>query len=141
TAPLVATGCIMMRACHLNTCPVGIATQNPFLRKRFAGKPEHVINYFFFLAQEVRELMAQLGFRTFQEMLGRSDRLRTRRAIEHWKAKGLDLSAMLEPAHGPAGAAVHHAETQQHFLDDALDNDLMRLAEEALEYRRLVRIE
>jgi glutamate synthase domain-containing protein 2/glutamate synthase domain-containing protein 1/glutamate synthase domain-containing protein 3 len=95
TAPLVATGCIMMRACHLNTCPVGIATQNPELRKRFAGKPEHVINFFFFLAQEVRELMAELGFRRFEDVVGRSDRLCVRQAVDHWKAGGLDVSPLL----------------------------------------------
>ena len=95
TAPLIAAGCIMMRKCHLNTCPVGIATQDPVLRKRFTGPPEHVINYFFFVAEEVRELMAKLGFRRFSEMIGRVDRLDTRRAIDHWKAKGVDLSRIL----------------------------------------------
>src|SRR5918992_1563356 len=95
TAPLVATGCIMMRVCHLNTCPVGIATQDPELRKRFTGTPEHVINYFFFVAEEVREYMAKMGFRTFEEMIGRTDMLKTRKAVEHWKARGVDLSAIL----------------------------------------------
>ena len=94
TAPLVVEGCIMMRKCHLNTCPVGIATQDPELIKKFAGKPEHVINYFFFVAEEVRECMAQLGFRTFDEMVGRADLLDMRRGIEHWKAKGLDFSRL-----------------------------------------------
>jgi glutamate synthase (NADPH/NADH) large chain len=93
TAPLIAEGCIMMRKCHLNTCPVGIATQDPELRKRFTGKPEHVVNFFFFIAEEVREMMAELGFRTMNEMIGRVDCLDMRRAIDHWKAKGLDFSA------------------------------------------------
>jgi glutamate synthase domain-containing protein 2/glutamate synthase domain-containing protein 3 len=136
TAPLVATGCIMMRACHLNTCPVGIATQNPVLRRRFAGKPEHVINYFFFLAQEVRELMAELGFRTMEEMIGRVDRLGTRPALDHWKARGLDLSALLAPASGGEGAATHAIERQEHGLDGALDREIIRLAQPALERRR-----
>ena len=91
TAPLIAEGCIMMRKCHLNTCPVGVATQDPELRKRFTGKPEHVINYFFFVAEEVRQLMARLGFRTVNEMIGQLDRLDTRKAVNHWKAKGLDF--------------------------------------------------
>jgi glutamate synthase (NADPH/NADH) large chain len=95
TAPLIAEGCIMMRKCHLNTCPVGVATQDPELRKRFTGKPEHVVNYFFFVAEEVRQLMAQLGYRTFDEMVGQSDRLDMRKAINHWKAKGLDYFRLL----------------------------------------------
>ena len=104
TAPLVATGCIMMRACHLNTCPVGIATQNPELRKKFAGKPEHVINYFFFLAEEVRELMAELGFQRLEEMVGRADRLEMRQGVRHWKARGVDLSGLLyTPDPSPPG--------------------------------------
>ncbi|HZC19683.1 MAG TPA: glutamate synthase-related protein, partial [Rubrobacteraceae bacterium] len=94
TSPLVATGCIMMRVCHLNTCPVGIATQDPVLRKKFTGTPEHVINYFFFVAEEIRQYMASLGFRRFEEMVGRSDKLKTKEAIEHWKARGVDLSAI-----------------------------------------------
>ena len=94
TAPLIASGCIMMRKCHLNTCPVGVATQDPELRKRFTGQPEHVINYFFFVAEEVRTLMASLGFRTFDEMVGRSDLLRKDKAITHWKAQGLDFSRL-----------------------------------------------
>ena len=99
TAPLVVSGCVMMRVCHLNTCPVGIATQDPELRKRFTGKPEFVENFFRFIAEEVRELMAQLGFRTVDEMIGRVDRLDFRKAVEHWKANGLDLSQILhEPA-------------------------------------------
>src|SRR5205085_12404275 len=96
TSVLVVSGCIMMRVCHLNTCPVGVATQDPELRKKFSGKPEFVENYFRFVAQEVRELMAQLGFRTMDEMIGRVDRLDTHYAVDHWKAKGLDLSKILE---------------------------------------------
>ncbi len=95
TTPLIALGCIMMRKCHLNTCPVGIATQDPVLRARFAGQPEHVVNFFFFLAEQVREYMARLGFRTFDEMVGRVDRLEARLASDHWKAKGIDLSTIL----------------------------------------------
>ena len=95
TAPLIASGCIMMRKCHLNTCPVGVATQDPVLRKRFTGTPEHVINYFFYVAEEVRELMSKLGFRTFDEMIGRTEKLDMRSSIDHWKAEGVDLSRLL----------------------------------------------
>ena len=94
TAPLIAAGCIMMRKCHLNTCPVGVATQDPVLRKRFTGQPEHVINFFFFVAEEVRELMAAMGYRTFDEMIGQMQMLDQRKVIEHWKAKGLDFSKL-----------------------------------------------
>src|SRR5208283_831792 len=112
TAPLIAVGCIMMRKCHLNTCPVGVATQDPVLRKRFTGQPEHVINFFFFIAEEVRELMAQLGFRTFNEMIGRVDKLDTRRSVEHWKAKGVDLSRILYQPTPKPGVAIYNRETQ-----------------------------
>ncbi|WP_368744373.1 glutamate synthase large subunit [Desertibaculum subflavum] len=141
TAPLIAAGCIMMRKCHLNTCPVGIATQDPVLRKRFAGAPEHVINYFFFVAEEVRELMAELGFRTVREMVGRSDRLDMRRAIDHWKAKGVDLARLLyRPPVGPE-VAIHNCETQDHGLDAALDRRLISEAQPALLRGKPVRIE
>ncbi len=141
TAPLIAEGCIMMRKCHLNTCPVGVATQDPELRKRFRGKPEHVINYFFFVAEEVRELMSQLGFRRFEEMIGRMDRLDTRRAIEHWKARGLDFSRILhQPQTGP-GVAVYNCEAQDHGLDKALDRTLIEQAAPALERGEPVVIE
>ena len=121
TAPLVVMGCIMMRVCHLNTCPVGIATQDPKLRARFAGKPEFVENFFRFIAEEVRELMAKLGFRTMDEMIGRADRLDVRRAVDHWKAKGLDLSAILyQPVVGPE-VAVRKVVEQDHGLDRSLD--------------------
>src|ERR1051325_9065621 len=141
TAPLIAAGCIMMRKCHLNTCPVGIATQDPVLRKRFTGQPEHVINYFFFVAEEVRELMAQLGFRTFDEMVGRVDRLDMVPAMNHWKAKGVDLSRLLYQEPAKPGVAIYHCEAQDHHLDGALDNELIVLAHPALKRREPVRIE
>jgi glutamate synthase domain-containing protein 3 len=160
----------MMRACHLNTCPVGIATQNPVLRKRFAGKPEHVINYFFFLAQEVRELMAELGFRRFDDMVGRSDRLCVRPAVDHWKARGVDVSPLLDApltpqpplpqgergrqtfpedlpspleGEGPGvrGAPIHHTEHQDHHLRLSLDNHLIEQAREALDHRKPVQLD
>ncbi|HEY3910673.1 MAG TPA: glutamate synthase large subunit [Stellaceae bacterium] len=141
TAPLIAAGCVMMRKCHLNTCPVGIATQDPVLRARFTGQPEHVINYFFFVAEEVRELMAQLGFRRFREMIGRVDRLDMVRAIEHWKAKGIDLSRLLYRAAPAPGVAVRNCERQEHHLDNALDIELIAAAQAALDEREPVRIE
>ncbi|KAA6185521.1 glutamate synthase large subunit [Thiohalocapsa marina] len=141
TAPLIVEGCIMMRKCHLNTCPVGVATQDPELRKRFTGKPEHVINYFFFVAEEVRQLMARLGFRRMDEMIGQMDRLEMRRAIAHWKARGLDFSRLLtRPAVGPE-VAIYNVEQQDHGLDKALDHVLIREAEPALERGEPVRIE
>ena len=141
TAPLIAAGCIMMRTCHLNTCPVGIATQDPVVRKRFTGAPEHVINYFFFVAEEVRELMAQLGFRTFNEMVGRVDKLDMVRAIDHWKAKGIDLSRLLYQEPAKLGVAIYNCGRQQHHLDKALDNDLITEAQPALDEGQPVRIE
>ena len=141
TAPLIAAGCVMMRKCHLNTCPVGIATQDPVLRARFTGQPEHVINYFFFVAEEVRELMAQLGFRNFIEMIGRVDRLDMIRAIEHWKAKGVDLSRLLHSVAPKPGVAIYNCEGQNHHLDKALDNELIAAAQAALDAREPVRIE
>ncbi|MBV9862628.1 MAG: glutamate synthase large subunit [Alphaproteobacteria bacterium] len=141
TAPLIAAGCIMMRKCHLNTCPVGIATQDPVLRKRFTGQPEHVINFFFFVAEEVRELMAQLGFRRFDEMVGHVDRLDAMPAIEHWKARGIDLSRLLHREPEAPGVAIRNSERQQHGLETALDNELIAAAEPALERGDPVRIE
>jgi glutamate synthase (ferredoxin) len=132
SAALVAAGCIMMRVCHLNTCPVGIATQDPKLRAKFAGKPEHVVNFFRFVAEELRELMAQLGFRTLNEMVGRVDLLDTRRAIDHWKAKGLDFSMLLHRPDVPAGTRVYCHEPQDHGLLAALDNQLIEQSEPAL---------
>ena len=122
TAPLVVMGCIMMRVCHLNTCPVGIATQDPELRKKFTGKPEMVEHFFRFIAEEVRELMAQLGFRTFEEMVGRVDCLDMRRAVDHWKAKGIDLSKLLYQPQAKAGVAIYNCEKQNHHLDRAIDH-------------------
>ena len=140
TAPLVVQGCIMMRKCHLNTCPVGIATQDPELTKRFNGQPEHVINFFFFLAEEVREYMAQLGFRTFDEMIGRADMLDTRKGVEHWKAKGLDFSRVFYRPTMPAGTATRWVERQDHGIDKALDHTLIAAAQPALEHRTPVEI-
>jgi glutamate synthase (NADPH/NADH) large chain len=141
TAALIAEGCIMMRKCHLNTCPVGVATQDPELRKRFAGQPEHVINYFTYVAEEVRQLMAQLGFRSFDEMIGRRDKLETRAAIDHWKAKGLDLTRILHPIDGGPGVAVHNCEEQDHGLEAALDHLLIEQAQPAIESRQPVSFE
>jgi glutamate synthase domain-containing protein 2/glutamate synthase domain-containing protein 1/glutamate synthase domain-containing protein 3 len=133
TAPLIASGCIMMRKCHLNTCPVGIATQDEELRKKFKGKPEHVVNFFFFLAEEVRELMAKLGFRKFHDMVGRVDLLEMKSAIDHWKAKGLDLTAILHQPDVAEDVAIRHVDTQDHGLDEILDRQLIKIAEPALE--------
>jgi glutamate synthase (NADPH/NADH) large chain len=141
TAPLIAAGCIMMRKCHLNTCPVGVATQDPVLRARFTGKPEHVINYFFFIAEEVREIMAQLGFRTFNEMVGRVDRLDMRRAVEHWKAHDVDLSRLLYAAPAAPGVAIWNSERQDHGLDKAMDRELIDAAAAALAERQPVVID
>ena len=130
-----------LRKCHLNTCPVGIATQDPVLRARFTGQPEHVIEYFFFVAGEVRELMARLGFRRFGDMIGRVDRLDMVPAVEHWKAKGIDLSRLLYRAPAAPGVAIRHCERQDHHLDKALDNELIAAAQSALDTREPVRIE
>ena len=139
TAPLIAAGCIMMRKCHLNTCPVGVATQDPVLRARFQGKPEHVINFFFFVAEEARELMAAMGFRTFSEMIGQTDFLNKDRAIDHWKAKGLDFSKIFYKPAAPEGVAVYNCERQNHGLEKVLDNKLIELAKPALEAKRPVK--
>ncbi len=141
TAPLIAEGCIMMRKCHLNTCPVGVATQDPELRKRFSGKPEHVINYFFFVAGEVRQLMSKLGFRTFNEMVGQMDRLDMRRCIDHWKARGLDYSRLLRKPDLAEGDTCYCSEEQDHGLAAALDNRLIELARPALEEGKRVEID
>ena len=133
TAPLVVTGCVMMRKCHLNTCPVGVATQDPELRKKFSGKPEHLIKYFFFVAEEVRELMAQLGFRTIDEMIGRVDVLEVNDALRHWKTKGVDLSAILYKPNLPQRIAGHKVMEQDHNIDKALDHQLIATAQDALE--------
>ena len=141
TAPLIAAGCIMMRKCHLNTCPVGVATQDPVLRARFVGQPEHVINYFFFVAEELRAIMAEMGFRTVAEMVGRVDRLDMRSAIDHWKAKGIDLSRLLHQVPQGESPSLNWSQTQDHGLDKALDNDLIAAAADALEKKQAVRIE
>jgi glutamate synthase domain-containing protein 2/glutamate synthase domain-containing protein 3 len=133
TAPLIAMGCIMMRKCHLNTCPVGIATQNPELRKKFSGTPEHVINYFYLVAQELRQIMARLGVRTVDEMVGRVDRLRPRTDVDHWKARNLDLTALLHEPETPAFLQVFDADGQEHDLDGALDHALIEQARPALD--------
>jgi glutamate synthase (NADPH/NADH) large chain/glutamate synthase (ferredoxin) len=133
TAPLIAAGCIMMRACHLNTCPVGIATQDPELRRRFTGTPEHVINFFFFLAEEVREILASLGLRSLDEAIGRVDLLAPERAIEHWKARGVDLSHILTHIELPEGAPRHRVEGPPKVLEDALDWELVKRAGALLE--------
>ncbi len=138
TAPLVVEGCIMMRKCHLNTCPVGVATQDPVLRRRFKGQPEHVVNYFFFVAEEVREIMAQLGIRKFDDLIGRTDLLDTKRGVEHWKAKGLDFSRIFYQPPMPPEVARHHCETQDHGLDRALDHKLIAMAAPALERQERV---
>jgi glutamate synthase (NADPH) large chain len=141
SAPLVVSGCIMMRVCHLDTCPVGVATQNPELRAKFSGKPEFVVNFFEFVAEEVREYLAQLGFRSLEEIIGRVDLLDAALAVEHWKASGLDLSPVLHAPPLPDGAATRCVTTQDHGLDKALDNTLIQLAEGALEEGRPVRLE
>jgi glutamate synthase (NADPH/NADH) large chain len=142
TAPLVTIGCIMMRACHLNTCPVGIATQDPVLRKKFAGKPEHVINFFFLLAEEVRQLMAQMGFTKFDDMIGRVDMLDVGDAIKHWKAAGLDLTPVLMPAQKVyEQVGVIKSQPQDHGLEKALDNEIIAKARPALDRKEKVTIE
>ena len=140
TAPLVVEGCIMMRKCHLNTCPVGVATQDPELRKRFTGQPEHVVNYFFFVAEEVRELMASLGIRKFDDLIGRADLLDTQAGIEHWKIHGLDFSKIFYQPNIEKEVSRRHSEEQSHGLEQALDNELIRLSKLALDKREKVSI-
>ncbi|KRC32308.1 MULTISPECIES: glutamate synthase large subunit [Oerskovia] len=140
TAPMVVSGCVMMRVCHLDTCPVGVATQNPELRARFTGKPEFVVNFFEFIAEEVREHLARLGFRSIEEAVGHVEALDTRQAIEHWKAQGLDLAPVLEKPQPLEGSSLRNTTTQDHGLDKALDNQLITLAADALENREPVRI-
>jgi len=141
TAPLVALGCIMMRVCHLNTCPVGVATQDPQLRKNFTGDPAHVVNFMRFIAEEVRELMAQLGFKSIDEMVGRTDRLEAKAAVDHWKARGLDFSNILYQPNVPAGVGRYCQIPQDHGLDKALDNTvLLKVCEPAIERKEPVRV-
>ena len=140
SAALVASGCIMMRVCHLNTCPVGIATQDPELRKKFEGKPEHVVNMMMFIAEELREHMAELGFRTVEEMVGHVECLDSNDAIEHWKARNVDLSAILHKPDVPADWPLHRVEDQDHGLELALDKQFIELAGDALEHKKPVEI-
>ncbi len=139
TAPLIAAGCIMMRKCHLNTCPVGVATQDPVLRKRFKGTPEHVINYFFYVAEEVRELLAEMGYTHLDQIIGDTDLLEKREVINHWKARGLDFSKMFYKPEAPR-EAVHWTERQKHPIDDVLDRQMIEQAKPALETRQPVEI-
>ncbi len=141
TAPLVVEGCIMMRKCHLNTCPVGVATQDPVLRRKFTGQPEHVVNYFFFVAEELRELMAQMGIRRFVDLIGRSDLLDVKHGIAHWKAQGLDFSKIFHQPAAPASVSRYHSEVQDHELEKALDNTLIVKAKMALENKQPVLID
>ncbi|MDQ1290200.1 MAG: glutamate synthase large chain, partial [Actinomycetota bacterium] len=140
TAPLVVSGCVMMRVCHLDTCPVGVATQNPELRQRFSGKPEFVITFFEFIAAEVREYLARLGFRSLEEAIGHVEMLDTRQAVAHWKASGLDLSRVLAIPGVPDGTPLRCVSRQDHGLDKALDHELIALAQDALEERTPVKI-
>ena len=141
TAPLITLGCIMLRKCHLNTCSVGIATQDPELRKKFEGKPEHLVQYFFLVAEHLREIMSQLGFRKLKDMVGRVDKLETSKAIEHWKAKGLDLTYLLHKPVVPEWVATYCCQPQDHGLDKALDHRLIEQSKEALEKKFPVRID
>lgn len=141
TAPLIAAGCIMMRKCHLNTCPVGVATQDPVLRKRFTGQPEHVINYFFFVAEEVREIMAQLGYRNFDEMVGQVQMLDQSALVSHWKAKGLDFSKLFVRQPELPGQKIYHTEDQDHHLEAVLDRELIKQAQPALDRGAPVKID
>ncbi|GAA4642583.1 glutamate synthase large subunit [Pontixanthobacter gangjinensis] len=141
TAPLIAAGCIMMRKCHLNTCPVGVATQDPVLRKRFVGTPEHVINYFFFVAEELRQIMAEMGFRTVEEMVGRVDTIDMKRVQRHWKAEGVDLGRLLHKVELAEGKHLFHTEQQDHGLENALDNQLIELCAPAIEHGAPVKVD
>src|SRR5437870_300580 len=131
----------MMRKCHLNTCPVGVATQDPVLRKRFTGQPEHIINYFFFVAEEVREIMAELGYRTFDEMVGQMQMLDKRKLVEHWKQQGLDFSALFTKPEVPASVGIYHSELQNHHLESILDRKLIAQAQAAIDRGAPVKVE
>ncbi|MDR1432570.1 MAG: glutamate synthase subunit alpha, partial [Propionibacteriaceae bacterium] len=141
TAPLVVSGCVMMRVCHLDTCPVGVATQNPELREKYSGNADYLVNFFEFIAEEVRELLAQLGFRSLDEAIGHVEVLQTRQAVEHWKAHGLDLSPILHRVELPEGASLRRSIVQDHGLADKLDAQLVELAQPALASGELVRAE
>ena len=136
TTALITMGCIMLRKCHLNTCSVGVATQDPELRKKFDGKPEHVVNFFTFIAEEVRQIMAELGLRKFEDMVGRVDMLDTKETIDHWKAKGVDLTNILHRPDVPKGVSIHHSSTQDHGLEKALDNTLIAQSRQAIEEQK-----
>jgi glutamate synthase (NADPH/NADH) large chain len=140
TAPLVVSGCVMMRVCHLDTCPVGIATQNPTLRARFSGKPEFVVNFFEYIAEEVRENLAALGFRTLQEAIGHVEMIDSKKAVDHWKAKGLDIAPILEVPQNPYGQTPFSSVGQEHGLEEALDNQLIALSKDAIADARPVKI-
>ncbi|HET9500653.1 MAG TPA: glutamate synthase large subunit [Marmoricola sp.] len=139
TAPLVVSGCIMMRVCHLDTCPVGVATQNPVLRERFSGKPEFVVTFFEYVAEEVREILAELGFRSLDEAIGHAEVLDAERAVNHWKAAGLDIAPIFHVPDLPEGAALHNTTGQDHGLDKALDNELVEICRPALDGGQPVR--
>ena len=141
TAPLVVEGCIMMRKCHLNTCPVGVATQDPELRKKFTGQPEHVVNFFFFVAEELRELMASIGIAKFEDLIGRADLLDMKAGIDHWKIHGLDFSKVFHLPDMPASVSRKNNDVQDHGLVNALDNQLITLAKNALETKQKVTID
>jgi glutamate synthase (NADPH/NADH) large chain len=141
TAPLIAAGCIMMRKCHLNTCPVGVATQDPVLRKRFVGQPEHVINFFFFVAEEVREWMAAMGYRRFDEMIGQMQMLDRAEAIAHWKAKGLDFTKLFHKPHAAPGVGIHRSEPQDHGIEHVLDRKFIAETSEAIEHGKHIRLD
>jgi glutamate synthase domain-containing protein 2/glutamate synthase domain-containing protein 1/glutamate synthase domain-containing protein 3 len=141
TTALITVGCIMLRKCHLNTCSVGVATQDPELRKKFAGRPEHVVNFFTFIAEEVRQIMAELGVRKFEDMVGRVDMLDTNQTVDHWKAKGVDLTNILHRPDVPKGVSIHHSGTQDHGLEKALDNMLITQCLQAIEQKIPVKIE
>ena len=140
TAPLVASGCIMMRKCHLNTCPVGVATQDPVLRKRFTGQPEHVINFFFFVAEEVRGIMAELGFTKMNDMIGQLNVLHKDQAIKHWKAQGLDFEKLFHEPEQSEDVPVYNCETQNHHIESVLDKQLIKKAQPALLDKKRVKI-
>ena len=141
TTALITVGCILLRKCHLNTCSVGVATQDPELRKKFQGKPEHVVNFFTFIAEEVRQIMAELGFKKFEDMVGRVDMLDTKETLDHWKAKGVDLTNILHRPDVPKGVSIRHSSTQEHDLDKALDNELIAKSLQAIEQKLPVTIE
>ncbi|MBF0125898.1 MAG: glutamate synthase subunit alpha, partial [Magnetococcales bacterium] len=140
TAPLVVMGCVMMRKCHLDTCPVGVATQELELRKKFTGRAQFLVNYFYFVANEVREIMAGMGFRTIDEMIGQSDHLLVNEAVTHWKARGLDFSALLEKPDAPSNIATRCVQTQDHGIDKVLDHQLLELAERVFDNLRPIEI-